>query len=808
MTDFTAAYRDVLCGQGYERQIYIRGNVRISVLTSRLIRIEKNDAGKFCDLPTQTVFNRKLDKVSFVVTDNLTNFAVKTDDVSFIFRPNGELIQVVMKNGLTASAKNFKKSNLKGTTRTLDMTNGSVKLDDGILSKDGAAILDDSQSLVLLDGATVRPRKDKESDLYCFAYGHDYRGALRDFYRLTGSTPLIPRFAFGNWWSRYKAYTQEEYLTLMQRFLDEEIPVTVATVDMDWHWVDVKKRFGQAAKADRSGMNLRDRLMSIFQFSGWTGYSWNTDLFPDYKAFLNQLQDENFKVTVNLHPADGVRFFEDQYHDFAEFMGIDPDSRQTIPFDLTDPKFIEGYFRFLHNPYEDDGVDFWWIDWQQGTDSGIPGLDPLWALNHYHSIDSARNGKRPLILSRYAGLGSHRYPLGFSGDTAVTWKTLDFQPYFTANASNAGYSWWSHDIGGHHFGHRDDELYIRWLQFGVFSPIMRLHSTSNEFLGKEPWKFSKDTEREAVASLRFRHRLIPYLYTMNHRTHAEGRPLIEPMYYEYPEAQEAYEVPNEYLFGSELIAAPITKPVSRRTLMASADVWLPEGRFTDIFTGQIYKGGQKLKMFRDTSSIPVLAKEGAILPLSVNDRTNDSSNPQELELYIYRGNGHFTLYEDDGTTMNYRDGAFAETTFEVTENGGDVTFTVFPAVGDLSVIPQNRTYSFSFKDIAAYEKVIVTVNGKRVSCDAAAKDGETHLTYTIAPTDKLKITLKAVTAKRNPPKKELLTDFFSKIQGSNDLKATLFTTYLKKDGNAPLPAIGEIRDAVEEIENMSRANSQ
>ena len=92
------------------------------------------------------------------------------------------------------------------------MTNESVKLDDGILSKDGAAILDDSQSLVLLDGATVRPRKDKESDLYCFAYGHDYRGALRDFYRLTGSTPLIPRFAFGNWWSRYYPYSEKTYL--------------------------------------------------------------------------------------------------------------------------------------------------------------------------------------------------------------------------------------------------------------------------------------------------------------------------------------------------------------------------------------------------------------------------------------------------------------------------------------------------------------------------------------------------------------------------------------------------------------------
>ena len=97
-----------------------------------------------------------------------------------------------------------------------------------------------------------------------------------------------------------------------------------------------------------------------------------------------------------------------------------------------------------------------------------------------------------MILSRYAGLGSHIYPLGFSGDTYINWETLDFQPYFTANAANAAYSWWSHDIGGHQWGGRDDDLYLRWLQFGVFSPIMRLHSTATPVLGKEPWKYRSD----------------------------------------------------------------------------------------------------------------------------------------------------------------------------------------------------------------------------------------------------------------------------------------------------------------------------
>lgn len=802
MERFAKAFRDEISGKTPDSQICLKNNVRISVLTSRLVRIETQPDGIFCDMPTQTVLNRNFETPSFEVKENNSGIEIRTEDVSFVFSSDGKLVQVIMKD---MSDKNFRKGNLKGTRRTLDMTAGKVSLEDGILSRNGVAIMDDSKTLVLVDDGSVCSRndylhrKDGGTDKYIFAYGHDYKGALRDFYRLTGKTPLIPRFAFGNWWSRYKAYTQEEYLTLMNRFIDSEIPVTVATIDMDWHWVDVKERFGKNATPDREIDGAKNKVMAAFQASGWTGYSWNTDLFPDYKGFLKTLKDSNFKITVNLHPSDGVRFFEDMYKDFAEFMGIDPATKQTIQFDISDKKFTEGYFKYLHHGYEKDGVDFWWIDWQQGENSTVKGLDPLWWLNHYHSIDSGRNGKRPLILSRYAGPGSHRYPLGFSGDTLVVWPALDFQPYFTATASNAGYSWWSHDIGGHHMGKRDDELYIRWLQFGTFSPINRLHSTSNEFLGKEPWKFSKDTERNAIDYLRLRHRLIPYIYTMNMLTHRDGSPLMEPMYYENPENDEAYNVPNEYWFGTELIVAPITTKIDKKTLTSSADVWLPDGRYTDIFTGRVYNGGKKIKMFRDLSSIPVLAKEGAIIPLAINDKTNDCTNPEEMEILIYRGNGKFRLYEDDGETMNYKNGAFAETEFEVAEKNGDVTFTVNPASGDLSVIPEKRRYTFSFKDVTDCENVSVTVNGNNISFEHTVNDGTIRIVAEISCEDKLQITMRNITAKKNPSKKEMLTDLLSKVQGSNNAKMVLYTACLEDSFSGKILANKAVRDSVKEI---------
>ncbi|MBR5437836.1 MAG: DUF5110 domain-containing protein, partial [Clostridia bacterium] len=654
-------------------------------------------------------------------------------------------------------------------------------------------------SLILNEDGTIGERI-KSKDEYYFAYGHDYRGCLKDFFSLCGQVPLVPRYCLGNWWSRYKAYTQQEYIDLMEKFIEKEIPLTVATIDMDWHWVDVKSKFGNTGGKKSLIPNTTD---FILQGDGWTGYSWNTDLFPDYRAFLKWLKDKNLRITVNLHPAQGIRFFEDMYPQVAEAMGVDPATKKRISFDITDPKYVDAYFNLVHKPYEDEGVDFWWIDWQQGNKTKIKNLDPLWALNHYHTLANESGDKRPLILSRFAEVGSHRYPLGFSGDTHISWESLDFQPYFTNTATNVGYTWWSHDIGGHMMGSKDDELYTRWVQYGLYNPIMRLHSTSNEFMGKEPWKHNFQAETVATECLRMRHALIPYLYSMNYRTHKHCIALCEPMYYEYPEAPEAYEVKNQYFFGSELMVAPITKKANPKTNLASTEVWLPEGRWTDIYTGAIYQGGQKITMYRGIESIPVLAKEGAIIPLSANDRDNNSDNPKDMILRIYRGNNSFELYEDDGFSNDFKKGNFAITKYTVKEEGNNLTFNICPAEGNCSTVPSRRNYTLVFEDVKDAKNISVKVNGKDSACDIRKAKNKIEITLKgISPKASTEITFESITARENREKKEMVIDLVTKYQLPVTIKSLKYNSFLKDlDGSVPVKEEC-FRGPLEEVQKM------
>lgn len=153
-------------------------------------------------------------------------------------------------------------------------------------------------------------------------------------------------------------------------------------------------------------------------------YRWDKDLFPDTKAFLQALKDRNLVTALNMHPADGVRKFEEPYEAMSKALGRDPSTGVPIPFECTNKEFLERYFTDLHHPLEDEvpgSMPFQWIDWQQGPHSEVEGIDPLWVLNHFHWIDSGRNGARRFTFSRFAGPGSHRYPCGFSGVSA--WGT-------------------------------------------------------------------------------------------------------------------------------------------------------------------------------------------------------------------------------------------------------------------------------------------------------------------------------------------------------------------------------------------------
>ena len=723
---------------------------RITVLTKSLVRLEYSPDGIFTDAPTQTVLNRNFPQVSFEVRETPEELEIRTEYFQLNydkkeFTSHGLSCYALGMPGGNRNAWRYgvKNENLKGTARTLDNVNGACELEDGILSLwSGCVALDDSRTLTLREDGWVEPRKKGIQDLYLFAYGHRYLEALKDFYHLCGETPMLPRFALGNWWSRYYKYTEESYMELMERFDQEQIPFSVAVIDMDWHLVDIDPKYG----------------------TGWTGYTWNREFFPDPERFLKKLHDRGMKTTLNLHPADGIRGFEDCYPQMAEAMGLDPEKEEPVNFDIANPDFLEAYLEKTLHPLEEEGVDFWWIDWQQGTNSKMEGLDPLWMLNHYHFLDSARNGKRPMTFSRYAGPGSHRYPVGFSGDTLITWESLDFQPYFTSTASNIGYGWWSHDIGGHMLGYKNDEMEARWYQFGVFSPINRLHSSSSEFNGKEPWRFKKEVHDTMCEFLRLRHRLLPYLYTMNHRAWAEGEPICQPMYYAYPENWDAYGRKNEYFFGSELIAAPVTTARIENLNVAKTKVWLPEGLWFDFFTDTVYQGGRNQNMYRSIDQIPVLAKAGAILPMTDEIRAIDTEkNPEELTVRVYPGaDNSFTLYEDDNITEGYRQGICAVT--EMNLNWQEKTFTIKPSAGDLTLLPEQRTWKIELHKVTAEEAVVLVNQTEQKDC---CTHNGTTLTITLAdirPEDTIEIRLPQNTQVAVNPVQQQIFDFLNQAE--------------------------------------------
>jgi len=265
-------------------------------------------------------------------------------------------------------------------------------------------------------------------------------------------------------------------------------------------------------------------------------------------------------------------------------------------------------------------------------------MDPLFVLNHTRYLHAVETNRPPMILSRYGGPGSHRYPLGFSGDTAATWASLKFQPYFTATAANIAYGWWSHDIGGHMFGEKDDELAARWVQFGAFSPILRLHSSTSMFMHKEPWFFSHDASQAMKKYLRLRHRMIPWLYSQNVIASRENKALLRPMYYDYNDRILHYMRLNEYLLGDCLLVNPVTERADAVTGLAAVKTWLPEGDWTDLMTGLRYHGGRMLNLYRTLEDIPVLVKAGGILPMDAAAiPENGAELPQTIVFRVFPG---------------------------------------------------------------------------------------------------------------------------------------------------------------------------
>ena len=708
-------------------------NFRFTPLTERLLRIEFSNSGIYEDRPSQVFWYRNQPIPNMKIEQTPVSLLLETSHYKLTCEQSRkgislQSIQILIKESNQAiHIDDPNPGLLPGTTRTLDEADGTIPLKPGLLSRSGWTQIDDTSSLLFNSEGWLEPRLQTSEyrDLYFLISGSDYKSALQDYQKIAGTPGLLPRAFLGNWWSRYWEYTQEDLRRLVDRFQQEEIPLSTLIIDMDWHIA-------------QTGNDC----------SGWTGFSWNRTLFPDPPALLSWLHERGLISALNLHPAEGIHAHEDQYPAAATALGVDPQSRKPLPFNIADAQFAQAYFEHILHPIEDQGVDFWWLDWQQGEFTQLPGLDPLWWLNHLHYFDLGQtNAKKPVIFSRWGGPGNHRYPIGFSGDTIVSWQSLAFQPWFTASAANAAYGWWSHDVGGHMRGMEDPELYVRWVQFGVLSPIFRLHSTKDEFIDRHPWHANAEVLKLTRDAMQFRHALIPYLYTMARRNQQQGLPPITPLYYDWPTEDAAYIAANQYMFGTGLMAAPVTSPIDLEIGKAKEGVWFPPGYWFEFFSGIRHEGNRWEIVYYDLKDVPLYAKAGSIIPLQAETTHNGAANPAKINLHVFAGqDGTFTIYEDDGTTQEYILNGGANTTFDSHHTDASLGVTISPVKGDCVHIPADRAYRILFRGVGRPESIKAKLNDRPIEVkflyDPDTRTASTEL-IPLSSTQELKVEMLA-----------------------------------------------------------------
>lgn len=717
------------------------GNARFTVLTPQLIRMEWSENGAFEDRATLTFVNRHTEVPQFKVTNSRSKVVIRTSALTLTYRKGEKFsadnlsAEFMMGDKKVVWHYGDKDSlNLMGTTRTLDKADGwnlnpKDPMEPGVISRAGWSVVDDSTRHLFVDTPShwqkwVECRPEGEyQDLYLFAYGHDYMQAVKDYISIAGRIPLPPKYAFGYWWSRYWQYSDNELRDLVGQMRSLDIPIDVLIIDMDWHETWGLRRIG--AKKDEYGQRV-----------GWTGYTWKEQLFPSPANFFEWCRSENLKTALNLHPASGIQPFEEPYERFTEAYGW-TEKGKSVPFKIDEQKWADTYFNTVLSPFEKIGVDFWWLDWQQWrTSKYTKNLSNTFWLNYtFNKHAEERGDERPMIYHRWGGLGSHRYQVGFSGDIHINWESLSFLPWFTSTASNVGYGYWGHDIGGHTFKVRssqtDPELYLRWLQYGVFTPIFKTHCTKNSNIERRIWQFPDHMffMRDAI---RLRYTLAPYIYNAARQTYDTGISMCRPMYYYYPECNEAYDMKEQHMFGDDLLVTAIVKPIDKATGIAERTIWFPEGKWYDMVSGALIDGNQTLSLNYTVAENPYYARAGAIIPMNPPTVKSLQEPCNTLVLtFVPGGDGSLSLYEDDGISKNYAE-QYATTKVVKSSTESGIRVVISPRQGEYKGAAAERKYTLRFP--CQMPPKSVKVNGVTIPYARYAKDGQwSYDGYSLAP---------------------------------------------------------------------------
>jgi hypothetical protein len=587
----------------------------------------------------------------------------------------------------------------------------------GLLDESGWYLLDDTQSDIWASNGWIAPRPSGGDiqDGYLFGYGTDYKAALADLAKLTGPTPMLPENVFGNWFSQYYPYTAADYQdTILPAAKANGVSLDALSVDTDW-------------KSPNQ----------------WDGWEFNSSLFPDPTAFLSWAASQDLLTGFNIHAS--VNDDDPAYAEAQAIAGntLTPGScfapSACSVFDWSDVAQAEAYFA-LSQPIQNDGAGFTWLDWCcDGSHVSDPGVTPDSWINHLYAQQLANTGQRGFVLSRLgasyqkdqAGAydtgawSAHTSTLAFTGDTWGTWNTLASEAQLAQDEGSIGQAYVSDDIGSFlgipsGAANDPDDLYLRWLGLGAFQPILRMHSNDTEN-ARLPWEYDSPTAATGDQFLQLRESLVPYTYTLSHESNVTGLPMARALYLDYPGQAAAYTNPDEYMFGDDMLVAPVTTPGQ----VAQSTVWFPPGQWTDYFTGATFTGPSTQTLQVPLDREPVFVKAGGIVPLQPSTGKAQTASSAPLTLKVYAGaDGGFSLYQDAGTGLGYTNGQSTTTQISTTTHGAETTVTIGAANGSYPGAPTTRTDTVDLADISQPHTVLV--DGRALAPSQWSYNSGTH----------------------------------------------------------------------------------
>lgn len=572
----------------------------------------------------------------------------------------------------------------------------------GLVARAGIVAIDDSTTPRLVDGAAVdaivpqwhAPATLNTSDVYIHGYENDYTGFMKIWAQISGSILLPRRSALGVWYGRYWPVSEGDQEEILGNYSSLHLSISGLMLDMDWHIEPPKS----------------SKCLS------WGQYVWNNTLWPTPTNFTARVHagqtplGHPIDLSLNVHPQTGIDLCEPSYPTFASRMGIDPSTNETVPCDMGNATFARALYELILSREELRGSDWWWTDYFGCAAVSLAPANPLlWTNLLWTQFNALRfPSSRPMLLSRNGGLGTQRIPISFSGDTIQHEATLDFLIQTTPTASNALIPWWSHDVGGFDIrpingpGDADPTnftaclLLLRWYQASVTFPIFRQHCDHCE---RRIWLFPS-VFAYLADTLHLRAALVPYIYSAAHKYASAGVPIVRPMYWASPNSDDAYSYTRQYLFGDDIVAAPISTVEwsgngGAADNTTAKEVWLPPGAWASWDGSMIYQGPAVVSAVSAFNSTPLFVRGGALLPLAGRDSSAATSPAIAWVLFPGGSAGasvNASLWEDDGVSPI----AGGATTSALATPGaaGGVVLLLSAVDGSYPNIPASRSHEF------------------------------------------------------------------------------------------------------------------